>query len=104
MKKLNPTQDIDLVKIVDDVWRENELYIGTYKVAALTAMQRLMELSAPKEKRERKYYYLRTGDPIRKGDEYYDHDKAFDWVKIEHEPVFGHEYDEENCYRTRRRV
>lgn len=38
------TNDIDLVKIVDEVWKENELHSGTYKVAALTAMQKLQDL------------------------------------------------------------
>ena len=44
MSDLNTTKDIDLVKIVDEVWKENELHSGTYKVAALTAMQKLQEL------------------------------------------------------------
>lgn len=38
------TKDIDLVKIIDEVWKENELHSGTYKVAALTAMQKLQDL------------------------------------------------------------
>jgi hypothetical protein len=38
------TKDIDLVKIVDEVLEENELHSGTYKVAALTAMQRLQDI------------------------------------------------------------
>lgn len=48
MSDSNTTKHIDLVKIVDEVWKENELHSGTYKVAALTAMQRLQELYEPK--------------------------------------------------------
>tara|TARA_R110001599_G_C11808624_1_gene615744 strand:+ start:297 stop:536 length:240 start_codon:yes stop_codon:yes gene_type:complete len=33
----------DLVKIVEDVWREEDLHSGTYKIAALTCLQRFEE-------------------------------------------------------------
>ncbi|MFW5793591.1 MAG: hypothetical protein ACOCWC_04855 [Bacteroidota bacterium] len=50
------TKNIDLVKIVDEVWKENELHSGTYKIAALTCMQKLQDIYEKVEKRGQALY------------------------------------------------
>lgn len=39
-----PKKKIDLIKIIDSVWKANKLHSGIYKIAALTCMQKLQDI------------------------------------------------------------
>ena len=49
------------------------------------------------------YYYLKDGDEVMNGDEYYDYDEAHDWVTIK-DQLGTYKHDTETCYRTRRKI
>ena len=49
------------------------------------------------------YYYLKDGDDVKLGDEFYDYDVAEEWVKVK-EPFTPYKHDVETCYVTRRKL
>jgi hypothetical protein len=49
------------------------------------------------------YYYLKDGDDVKLGDEFYDYDIAQEWVKVK-EPFTPYKHNTETCYETRRKL
>ena len=49
------------------------------------------------------YYYLKDGDDVRNGDEYYDYDEVGDWVTIK-DQLDTYKHDTDTCYKTRRKI
>lgn len=67
MSGIETTKDIDLVKIVDNVWKENDLHSGVYKIAALTAMQELQDLYEKRMKQQQEQSELLSCDTCEYG-------------------------------------